>query len=195
MGGSCNCVTDTCNKDTMYFNQEINPLTSTINENEILKNINTTFMEDPQYQKLSKEFFNIFNDIRINPNNYINDSKDHNLLEIFIKLKPSNEIIYSENNITNIKKYLLKSHFQNIRISEQEKEIKGLVNEGKINDCCLFQTINNNNDIKENVWIFLEENEDDFEKIFSNDYNYLLIVCFPLDYNTKILTSLIFYSI
>ena len=195
MGGSCNCVTDSCNKDTFLFSNEINPLTNRPEESEKLKNLNHSFMEDPQYQKQSKEFFDIFNDIRINPEKYLTDSKEYSLLEIFIKLKPSNEIIYSENNITNIKKYLLKSHFQNIRISEQEKEIKGLVNEGKINDCCLFQTINNNNDIKENVWIFLEENEDDFEKIFSNDYNYLLIVCFPLDYNTKILTSLIFYSI
>ena len=195
MGGTCNCVTDTCNKDTFLFNQEINPLTNRIDENDRLKNINMTFMEDPQYQQLSKEFFNILNDIRVNPNNYINDSKEHNLLEIFIKLKPSNEINFSENNITNIKKYLINSHFKNKRISEQEQEIKSLVNDGKTNDICLFQTININSDMKENVWVFLEENEDDFAKIFSNDYNNLLIVSFPLEYNTKTLTSLIFYSI
>ena len=195
MGGSCNCVTDSCNKDTLLFNQEINPLTNRIDEKDRLKNINTAFMEDPQYQKFSKEFFNILNDIRVNPNNYINDSKEHNLLEIFIKLKPSNEINFSENNITSIKKYLINSHLKNKRISEQEKEIKNLVNDGKANDICLFQTININSDMKENVWVFLEENEDDFEKIFSNDYNNLLIVSFPLEYNTKTLTSLIFYSI
>ena len=195
MGGTCNCVTDTCNKDTFLFNQEINPLTNRIDENDRLKNINMTFMEDPQYQQLSKEFFNILNDIRVNPNNYINDSKEHNLSEIFIKLKPSNEINFSENNITNIKKYLINSHFKNKRISEQEQEIKSLVNDGKTNDICLFQTININSDMKENVWVFLEENEDDFAKIFSNDYNNLLIVSFPLEYNTKTLTSLIFYSI
>ena len=97
MGGTCNCVTDTCNKDTFLFNQEINPLTNRIDENDRLKNINMSFMDDPQYQELSKEFFNILNDIRINPNNYLNDSKEHNLLEIFIKLKPSNEINFSEN--------------------------------------------------------------------------------------------------
>ena len=194
MGGSCNCVTDSCNKGTFLFTNEINPLTNRPEESEKLKSLNHSFMEDPQYQKQSKEFFDIFNDIRINPNKYLTDSKDYSLLEIFIKLKPSNEINYSETNIKKIKKYLINSHFLSKRTSDQEKEIIPLINDGKVKEISLFQTICTSQDMKENVWAFLQENEDDFEKIFSTNYNYLIIICFPLDYNTKTLTTLIFYQ-
>ena len=194
MGGSCNCVTDSCNKDTFLFTNEINPLTNRPEESETFKNINHSFMEDPQYQKQSKEFFNIFNDIRINPEKYLRDSKEYSLLEIFFKLKPGNEINYSENNIKKIKKYLINSHFLSKKTSDQEKEIIPLINDGNVKEISLFQTICTSQDMKENVWAFLQENEDDFEKIFSVNFNYLIIICFPLEYNTKILTSLIFYK-
>ena len=192
--GSCNCVNDTCNKNTFLFTQEINPLTNRPSDSPKLNNLNNAFMEDSQYQKQRKEFFDILNDIRINPNKYLADSKDHSLLEIFIKLKPSNEINFSENNIDKLKNYLINSHFLSKTIIEQEKEITPLINDGNIKDASLFQTICTSQDMKENVWAFLQENEDDFEKIFSMNYNNLIIVCFPLDYNSKILTSLIFYK-
>ena len=192
MGGSCNCVTDTCNKNTFLF-PEIYPLT---NRTEDIKtrNLNQSFMEDPQYQKQSKEFFDILNDVRIHPEQYLNDSKEHSLLEIFIKLKSCNELTYTENNMNKLKKYLINSHFVSKRISDQEKEIIPLVNGGNIKEIALFQTICTSKDMKENVWAFLQENEDDFEKIFSTKYDYLIIICFPLDYNSKILASLIFYK-
>ena len=192
--GSCNCVNDTCNKNTFLFTQEINPLTNRPSDSPKLNNLNNAFMEDSQYQKQSKEFFDILNDIRINPEKYLIDSKEHSLLEIFIKLKPTNEINFSENNIDKLKKYLINSYRLSKRIAEQEKEITPLINDGNIKDISLFQTIYTNQDMKENVWAFLQENEDDFEKIFSMNYNNLIIVCFPLDYNSKILTSLIFYK-
>jgi len=193
MGGSCNCVTDSCNKGTFFFTNEINPLTNRPEESEKLKYLNHSFMEDPQYQKQSKEFFDIFNDIRINPEQYLADSKEYSLLEIFIKLKPTNEINYSENNIKKIKKYLINSHFLSKRTSDQEKEIIPLINDGNVKEISLFQTISTSQNMKENVWSFLQENEDDFEKIFSSNYNYLIIICFPLEYS-KTLTSLIFYQ-
>ena len=191
MGGSCNCVTDSCNKNTFFFSNEISPLSE---ESEKSKNLNNSFMEDPQYQKQSKEFFDIFNDIRINPEKYLSDSKEYSLLEIFFKLKPSNKIEYSENNVKKIKKYLINSHFLSKKTSDQEKEIIPLINEGKVKEISLFQTICSSQDMKENVWAFLQENEDDFDKIFSKKYNYLIIICFPLEYNTKMLMSLIFYQ-
>ena len=194
MGGSCNCVNDTCNKSTFLFTQEVNPLTNRLSDSPRLKNLNYSFMENPQYQKQSKEFFDILNDIRINPEKFLRDSKEHSLMEIFIKLKPSNEINFSENNIDKLKKYLINSHLLSKGIIDQEKEITSLINDGKIKDVSLFQTICTSQDMKENVWAFLQENEDDFEKIFSMNYNNLIIVCFPLDYNAKILTSLIFYK-
>ena len=192
MGGTCNCVNDTCNTNTFLFT-EVNPLTNRP-EDLKTKNLNQSFMEDPQYQKQSKEFFDILNDIRINPEEYLTVSRDHSLLENFIKLKRGNEITYTENNINKIKKYLIKSHFLSKRIIDQEKEIIPLVNDGNINEIALFQTICISQDMKENVWTFLQENEDDFEKIFSTKYDYLIIICFPLDYNSKILASLIFYK-
>ena len=116
--GSCNCVNDTCNKNTFLFTQEINPLTNRPSDSPKLNNLNNAFMEDSQYQKQRKEFFDILNDIRINPNKYLADSKDHSLLEIFIKLKPSNEINFSENNIDKLKNYLINSHFLSKTIIE-----------------------------------------------------------------------------
>ena len=195
MGSSCNCVKDTCNKDTFLFTKEINPLSNRPEETERFQNnINNSFMEDPQYQKLSREFFDIFNDIRVNPDKHIAQSKEHSLLQIFIKQKPCKEITFIEDDIIEIKKYLINSHFMNKSIMEQEEELKNVITDENIKDISLFQTICSNNDMNENVWTFLLENEDDLEKIFSDEYNKLIIVCFPLEFNSKILTSLIFYN-
>ena len=150
-------------------------------------------MEDPQYQKLSREFFDIFSDIRLNPDKYIAQSKEHSLLQIFIKQKPSKTITLIEDNIKDIKKYLINSYFVGKSIYEQEEELKNLINDENIKDINLFQTICTSNDMNENVWTFLLENEDELEKIFSDEYKKLIIICFPLEYNSKILTSLIFY--
>ena len=195
--GSCNCVNDTCNKNTFLFTEEINPITNKLENPDKLNSFNSkydnSFLNDPQYQNIGNEFFNLLNDIRINPEKYAGDSRDYSLLEIFMKLKPCKKITLSEKNNVNIKNYLIDSHLKGKSIVEQEKEIKDLIDEGNINEICLFQTIIMNSDIKENVWLFLQENEDDFEKIFTNEYNYLIVICFPLEYKTKILTSLIFY--
>ena len=194
MGGSCNCVTDTSNRDTLMFNTDKNSSTNRTEKNEKLKNINNAFNNDPQYEKISKDLFNILNDIRINPDKYIRDSKDYSLMEVFIKLKKSTKLLYSENNINDIKKYLINSHFKKKSISDQENELKLLINDGDIDEISLFQISSSSNDINEIVWTFLLENEDDFGKIFDSQYNYLMIICFPLEYNTKILISLIFYK-
>ena len=185
------CVTDACKKDPFSFNTEL------IQNNKSLKNepnINYSFIKEPQYNKMSKDFYNILNDLRLNPEKYLNESKEHNLFEIFIKLKPSTEIILIEDNIDDIKKYIYNSHITNKSIQEQEKELKKLINEN-INDICLLNAVcSNNNDIKENIWYLLEDNEDDIEKIFDTKYNHLIIVCIPLDYNTQLLLNLIFYN-
>ena len=183
------CVTDVCKKDPFSFNTElVHPNTGLKNES----NMNYSFIKEPQYNQLSKDFFEILNEIRLNPEKYLNESKEHNLFEIFIKLKPCQEINFVENNIDEIKKYIYQAHFMNKSINEQEKDLKKLINEN-INDLCLFRTVCSNNDMKENVWSLLEDNEDDIEKIFDMKYNNLIIVCIPLDYNTQLLLNLIFY--
>ena len=194
MGCLCNCVTDTSNRDTLMFNTDKNSSTNRTEKNEKLKNINNAFNNDPQYEKISKDLFNILNDIRINPDKYIRDSKDYSLMEVFIKLKKSTKLLYSENNINDIKKYLINSYFKKKSIFDQENELKLLINDGDIDEISLFQIFSSSNDINEIVWTFLLENEDDFGKIFDSQYNYLMIICFPLEYNTKILISLIFYK-
>ena len=115
-------------------------------------------------------------------------------MEVFIKLKKSTKLVYSENNINDIKKYLINSYFKGKSIFEQENELKLLINDGDIDELSLFQIFSTSNDIKETVWTFLFENEDDFGKIFDSQYNYVMIISFPLEYNTKILISLIFYK-
>ena len=197
MGGTCTCVTDTCNKSQILFTNDVSQISSRLDNSEKFRSFNFSNLEDPQYDKFGQEFFNILTDIRVNPEKYNKESKDYSLDLIFLKIKPSNEINYSEKNNKIIKKYIIDSHFKNRSISDQEKDLKNLLNKGssdKVKDITLFQTFCTSNDMKENVWLFLEENEDEIEKIFSIEYNFLMIICLPFEYNTKILASLIFYK-
>jgi hypothetical protein len=197
MGGTCTCVSDTCNKSQILFTNDVSQMSSRLDNSEKFRSFNFSNLEDPQYDKFGQEFFNILTDIRVNPEKYNKESKDYSLDLIFLKIKPSNEINYSEKNNKIIKKYIIDSHFKNRSISDQEKDLKNLLNKGssdKVKDITLFQTFCTSNDMKENVWLFLEENEDEIEKIFSVEYNYLMIICLPLEYNTKILANLIFYK-
>ena len=197
MGGTCTCVSDTCNKSQILFTNDVSQMSSRLDNSEKFRSFNFSNLEDPQYDKFGQEFFNILTDIRVNPEKYNKESKDYSLDLIFLKIKPSNEINYSEKNNKIIKKYIIDSHFKNRSISDQEKDLKNLLNKGssdKVKDISLFQTFCTSNDMKENVWLFLEENEDEIEKIFSVEYNYLMIICLPLEYNTKILANLIFYK-
>ena len=193
MGGTCNCISDSCNKNEILFtNNEIHPLTNRESK-EKFKSINFSSLEDVQYENLSQEIFNILSDIRMNPENYINVSKDYSLLNIFIKTKPGTKLLFSKNNI-DYKKYIIDSYFQKKSIYEQENGLKLLINEGKVQDICLFQFILKNKDMKDSVWTFLLDNEDDIDKVFSDKYDYLMVICLPLDQNEKILCNLIFYK-
>ena len=186
MGNSCKCLTNDFKEGT-----EVRPVP---NRPEL--NINKAILiDEPNYEEKNKEIFMMLNDMRINPEKYIGDSKEYSLFENFMKLRPCNEMILSEDNINNIKKYIIERYPQNKKISDKEEDIKLIINDGKIKDICLFEvTFNNFNDIKENVWHFLAENEDDFEKIFSIKYNKLIILSFVITENSKIFTNLIFYQ-
>ena len=184
------CVTEACNKGSITFSPEVNSNLNKLNED----NISYAFMKEPQYDTMSKEFFNILNDIRTNPENFLEESKEHNLFEIFIKLRPCSDILYKDTDLDPLKKYIMNSYFKNKNIFERDNEVKKLINEN-LSEICLFQTISSiNNNIKQNVWDFLEENEDDIEKIFDTNYNKLIIISIPLEHNTKILITLIFYN-
>ena len=193
MGGTCNCISDACNKNEILFtNNEIHPLTNRESK-EKLKSINYSSLENAQYENLSQEIFNIISDIRMNPDNYIIVSKDYSLLNIFVKIKPGTKLLFSENNIDQ-KKFIIDSYFQSKGIYEQENGLKSLINEGNIQDICLFQFILKDKDVKVSVWTFLEENEDDIDKVFSNKFDYLMVICLPLEQSEKILCNLIFYK-
>ena len=192
MGGTCNCISDACNKNEVLFTSEIYPLTNRESK-EKFKNINYSNMEDTQYESLSREIFNIVSDIRMNPENYIDVSKDHSLFYLFVNLKPGTKLLSSENNI-DCKKFIMESYFQNKSIFEQEKGLKSLINKGNVQDICLYQFILKNKDIKDSIWAFLLENEDDIDKIFSDKYDSLMVICLSFEENEKILCNLIFYK-
>ena len=192
MGGTCNCISDTCNKNEILFTNEMYPLTDRESKEKI-KSINYSSLEDVQYENLSQEIFNILSDIRMNPENYLSESKEYSLLNIFIKTKPGTKLLFSKNNI-DYKKYIIDSYFQKKSIYEQENGLKLLINEGKVQDICLFQFILKNKDIKDSIWTFLEDNEDDIDKVFSETFVYLMVICLPLDQDEKILCNLIFYK-
>ena len=183
------CVPNVCRKDENSKTEYIfHP-----NNRSDIKYINNTSKNNYIYDLISKEFFSYLNEIRTNPDKFLEESKKYNLFEIFIKLKPCPEINYNENNIEKIRQYIIDSHSKKKNINEQEKDIKILLNEN-INDMSLFQTICLNNDINENVWLFFGENEDDIDKIFDAKYNCLMVICTPLEKNKKMLLSLIFYK-
>ena len=92
------CVAEACNKGSITFTPEVNSNTNQLSE----ENINYGFMQEPQYDQMSKEFFNVLNDIRTNPENFLEESKEHNLFEIFIKLKPCSDIIYKDNDLDSL---------------------------------------------------------------------------------------------
>ena len=140
------CVAEACNKGSITFTPEVNSNTNNLSE----ENINYGFMQEPQYDQMSKEFFNVLNDIRTNPENFLEESKEHNLFEIFIKLKPCSDIIYKDNDLDSLKKYIMNSYFKNKNLIERDNEIKKLINEN-LSEICLFQTISTNNNIKQNV--------------------------------------------
>ena len=160
-----------------------------IREQLILKNGKSI---DNYSLELGKEYFKILNKIRENPSDYIKESKSHNLFETFIKLKSYEPLLYSENNIFDIISYLMESQ-EKISIIEKKNEIRSLINNGIVRNICLLETISIGNNIEENFWYFLEENEEYIETIFSSKYNYLMIICLPLE-NEKTNISFIFYN-
>ena len=52
------CVTEACNKNTIIFSPEVISNSNKLNE----ENINYTFMTEPQYDQMSKDFFDILNE-------------------------------------------------------------------------------------------------------------------------------------
>ena len=78
-------------------------------------------------------------------------------------------------------------------IFEKQNEISSMINQGNINKINLFQTITLTNNIEENFWYFLEENEDDIDIILSTNHEYIMIICLPIK-DGKSIISFIFYN-
>ena len=142
---------------------------------------------------LSKKYYEILNEIRENPTNFINESKEHQLFEIFIKLRPSKPLKFSENDILDIISYLEESQQKSYSDEQKEKDVKLLINNGNISNICLFQLLTLFDDVKENIWQFLEDNEDDIDKILTVNYDYIMVICLPITTNQSIVTF-IFYD-
>ena len=195
------CNANSCCKDyeVIRTNENINFQNITNNSININNNSKEKFLlfNEKSVNKgqfhLNKKYFQLLNDVRKNPSNYINESKSHNLLEIFIKLKPSKPLKLSENNILNIISYLEDSEEKLLSYIEKENEIQSMINNGNINNLCLFQTKAINNDINDNFWNFLEENEDDIDKILTVNYEYVMIICLSTE-TDKLNIYFIFYN-
>ena len=154
-------------------------------EDEDLKIIKPNIIKKGSYNDkiLSKKYHEIFNEIRENPSNYITESKAYNLSEIFIKLKPSNPIEYSEDNINNIISYLEdeeETKETRTSIHQKERKIASMINHGDIKKLTIFETNTISDNLRENLWNFLSQNEDDIEQILSPYYEYIIILCLPL---------------
>ena len=123
----------------------------------------------------------MLNEIRENPSKYITESKSYNLSDIFIKLKPSNPIKYSEENINNIISYLEKEGNSRASIHQKERKIASMINHGSIKKISIFETNTINENLRINFWNFLSQNEDDIDQILEAYYEYIIILCLPLN--------------
>ena len=142
---------------------------------------------------LSKKYFKKINEIKQNPTDFILQSKSHNLFDTFIKLSSSNPFLFAENNKFDVISYLMECKEQT-SVIEKEIKLKSIINNGNIDNICLMTYFIISNDVEENIWYFLEENEDDIDKIFSDNYNYIMIICLPIN-NDKIVVYFILYNI
>ena len=152
-------------------------------ENGNLKIIQANYIKKGAYNDklLSLKYHEMLNEIRENPSKYITESKSYNLSDIFIKLKPSNPIKYSEENINNIISYLEKEGNSRASIHQKERKIANMINQGNIKKICIFETNTISDNLNVNLWNFLSQNEDDIEQIISTNYEYIIILCLPLN--------------
>ena len=152
-------------------------------ENDNLKIIQANNIKKGAYNDklLSLKYHEMLNKIRENPSKYITESKSYNLSDIFIKLKPSNPIKYSEENINNIISYLEKEENSRTSIHQKERKIASMINHGSIKKISIFETNTINENLRINFWNFLSQNEDDIGQILEAYYEYIIILCLPLN--------------
>ena len=147
-------------------------------ENDNLKIIQANYIKKGAYNDklLSLKYHEMLNEIRENPSKYITESKSYNLSDIFIKLKPS-----SEENINNIISYLEKEENSRTSIHQKERKIASMINHGSIKKISIFETNTINENLRINFWNFLSQNEDDIAQILEAYYEYIIILCLPLN--------------
>ena len=181
------CGNSKCCKDISEF---IN-----ITEHDDFKIIKANQIKKEAYNDkiLSQKYHEMLNEIRENPSNFITESKSYNLAEIFIKLKPSNPIKFSQDNINNIISYLIEEQYANVSIHQKETIIANMINFGNIKKLCMFETDTICDDLRENLWHSLQQNEDDIEQILSSYYEYIILLCLPLN-NERSRLIFIFYN-
>ena len=170
-----NCKGSRCCKDiSEILNSQENVSIKIISQNNIKKGAYNDKI-------LSLKYHEILNKIRENPSQYITESKSYNLSDIFIKLKPSNPIKFSNENVNNIISYLEEVEESNISIHQKERKIANMINQGNIKKICIFETNTISDNLNVNLWNFLSQNEDDIEQIISTNYEYIIILCLPLN--------------
>ena len=192
------CKGNGCCKDEEYLRTCDNLKFNRMDNNDLVDGREKLILKsgisiDYNVLNLNRKYVNIMNKIRKNPKNYIEESKSHNLFEIFLKLKPSQQIQFSDDNILDVISFL-KENSERISVIQKEKEIAKIINDGNIQKLRLFQTIALGIDVEENFWYFLEENEDDIGKILQDNYDYIMIICLPLE-EDRIIVTFIFYDV
>ena len=182
-----NCGNSKCCKDISEFLNN--------SEHDDFKIIKANQIKKEAYNDkiLSQKYHEMLNEIRENPSNFITESRSYNLAEIFIKLKPSNLIKFSQDNINNIISYLIEEQYVNVSIHQKETIIANMINFGNIKKLCMFENDTISDDLRENLWHLLQQNEDDIEQILSSYYEYIIILCLPLN-NEQSRLIFIFYN-
>ena len=157
-----------------------------------LESMDTDFMNSDQQN--SEEIFEIFNNIRSNPNNYLNEAQKYNLYNLI-----SSAVERAENITALIKNPFFDLFFDKcVKASPKSKEdiLKNIEKENlfKDYDKVLYIMEGNKEKMDECVWNLIKSCADNGEDILAKDIDYLVITTMSLDDKNKFLSYFLFLS-
>ena len=174
------------NTESKIFSYNLNP------KYYKLESMDTDFINSDQQK--SEEIFEIFNNIRNNPNNYITEAQKYNLYNII-----SSAIERAGNTKILIKNPFFDLFFDKcVKASPKSKEdiIKNIEKENVFKDYekTLYIMEGNKEKMDECVWNLIKYCADNGQDILAKDIDYLVITTMALDDVNKFLSYFLFLS-
>ena len=146
-------------------------------------------------QRRADSILEYFNEIKLKPLNFLEEAKEHDVIDIL------NEYIESKNRILFIKNRFYNSLLESYvnRTPKMEKEIeKGLNNEIYLNKYDMqFYVVNSSiQDPNESIWTLIKQNKNDaLNKLFIINISYLALCVYPIENSQNIKVYFLFLQL